>query len=1004
MPAAPLLMSRLACACLLLLLSWPAPAIADEPELERIECPAVADTTIFTHGQARDFNAGALASLQFQANGRFAIMKFDTSRLAGREVVKATLRLQRREELLVRVGVGTVSADWAEGDAAEPKAAEGGACYEFAAYAKVRQNARPWAWPGSDFSDVSFGNGGSRWAAATATVDKQGQYQIELPPALVQALAQGLQPGGLCLADEFHREPLPTVNAHEIAEGPLLVVEARPVALRSSAPPRAMRTYRDDLGIEWVEFEAPQALGFEVALTDVAPGAEGSVGQARRLDSWALPSPGPGKLRAMLSYYRRSTDHQVAVRCMDPAAGWSEWAAAALPPPLAGGAVALAAPLLPRFDLPRAFDRPFVLDDGPALSLDGRWIRSAAKTWFDPFRGPVTLQAARNEFVAFQVMLCGASGEYQVTLADWQPPGTAAPAPQVRLYRQHYVRARLGDEKFAPEIAAPLERGTVLPLTFDQWQPDAAPAAPSPADPPATAPATQPASQPQGPTPLKRTFVQGIWVEIHVPHATAPGIWRNRAVVVHNGAAVLDVPLELEVTAAALPDRLSFPVCLGTQVPLGDPQPAGAAAGRFDPLHEAYRLAHRHRVTLAYNPVRYDGRIESGFAPEIKAVGEAATLDFDDWDRRFGRYFDGSAFRDLPREGAPLDFFFLPLSQNWPLLMQPRVAPQSAAWRDKYSYRATWADRRNVLVHRNPPAASYTPWPIEESFVPDYAAQIERMTGQFAAHLRERNWSTTFGILPLQRLSGVREGSWWNLEMPATVDDYLALRYWLRLFRQGGAGPGGPIRLWAALSEPQFGRGILDGLLDFTIMDMSFLAKQWHVLTNRERYGQVWSSNWPIDPEYGWSSIYRWAWTTRIAGASGLALRESIGETWGWSDAVTEALMYPAEPAVPARLPPKGTPRAPLQGGLTASLRLKALLRAQQDMELIHLWQQRCGDQAPAGFLLSTLGTELMQRMNVRPPQMVHLLPVFEMPGQLDTVVFEELRRGLRAAAVSGQP
>ncbi|QOJ14647.1 MAG: hypothetical protein HRU75_08340 [Planctomycetia bacterium] len=967
-----------------------APALKAQ-EIERFEFRATADSTILSHQpKARAMNFGARDHLELQANLRFALMQFDLNRLAGMRVERATLVLRRTRDMLVRVGLGTIAAAWDEGASNDGRATEGGVCYQYARYHETAARATPWAWPGSDFGDVAFGEGGSRWTSAVARFDREREsFEIDVPAAMVQALAQGLQPGGLALADEFHREPIAAIASREAFGGPLLVVEARRVPTRTSVAPKNVRTLRDELGVEWVEFEAAQAIGFEVVVTG---SDRASAESARRLETWALPTPGPGRLRAMLVAGRGPRDTHVAVRAVEAAADWSDWESAPLPP-VPERVVALDAPKLPRFDLPREIRGPFVADDGVALSRDGIWIRSSRQTWFDPMRGPVSLQAGRNEFVAFQVFLAGVSGAHQVRIAEWASPSDAAPAPRAALFRQHYVKARLGKDKYGPDAAVPLRDGELMNLAFDAPRPASAQ--------PATEPGQDGPDEPEGEVPGPADdkadaggpppprMVQGVWVELFVPRGTSTGVWRSRVVVVRDGAAVLDVPIELEVVSGTLPDELGFAAMLGSDKPLaelgaGDSPDGVDDARRWATLDACYRMAHTHRATFAYDPMRVDGSVEAGFAPAIRAAGESATLDFEDWERRFARYFDGSAFRDLPRAGAPLSFFTLPFNENWPLVMQLRPAGRGVPAANRYHYRATWYELADVRMRRNPPIDAYIHWPIADALSGGYQEQTRRLMGQFAEYLSSRRWATQFHVAPSHYITGVRQGCWWNLELPQVMDDYLALRFWFDLYRSGGAVRGGPVKLRGTLSQPQFSRSVLDGMLDLSIIDMSLMDKQRHLLTRRERYGRLWQTGFPIDPEHGPAAMLRWVWCARLAGAEGVALRNCVGPASAWEDATTVALIYP---------PRYGN------DGFVPSLRLKGLLRAQQDMEWLAAWQRSGGESVPTGYSLNAIGQEIVQRMSLPPSRNVNLLPVLELPGRLDTVVFEELRRGLRSAA-----
>ncbi|MCH8806882.1 MAG: hypothetical protein IH986_12435 [Planctomycetes bacterium] len=937
-------------------------------ETRRIVCPVSADTSIVASRRGgRIVNLGGAEKIFAQGNRHYLALKFDTAKLAGMKVTRATLRLRRVETLLVRVGVSTIASDWVEGTSKEPRAEPGSACYDLAAYQPDPSQARWWAGAGSDFSDVVFGGGGSRWAQRVAKFDKDSMwYEIDVPPAFVQALALGLQPGGLCVSDDFGRhDTLPTVWSRESESPPELVVEAVPVEPTAAAPPADVRTHRDALGMEWVSFTAPQALGYEIYLTNRLITNESELSGARRLDTWAMPAPGAGTRIAVLSLYPVHAHTHVAVRAVESTGMWSPFASAKLPD-AAPVPAALEAPTLPRYDLPTTMSRSFTMDEGPSLSLDGKWIRNAGQTWWRPFKGPVTLQAGRSEFVSFQVILAGGPGTYRVTMADWKSPGLAQPAPRVRTYRQHYVQIPLGKEKYAPDAMIPLDLGEEMLLEL--MTPEAA---------------AQPTSQP-----IKKPLVQGVWVELYVPRNTARGVWRSRVVALRNGVAELDIRVELEIVDATLPDALTFKVSLGASAP-----PSAAlelqetATAAWEALNQYHRLAHEHRATLAIMPYTQVGEMHAGFAPSLRQEGDALRIDWEDWDRRFGRYLDGSAFRDLPREAVPLDHFVLPFFEGWPMPFRARRAPAGAPLAVKYHYRTTKTEV-SPRIQPGPRPDAYMRWPVETAFDDAYAQGTREVLRRFAEHIRESPWDrTSFQLLLNNRILQAQLSRWWLMDGAEVLDDFLALRFWLSLYRDalGADGPG-RILIRTAMTNPQLQRGLLDGLCDLSVLDESFYEKGRLVLTNPQRFPTVWTAGGELRPELGWSSAYRWCWAARLAGARGVVVPESLGLDKHWDRAAPRAIMYPG-----TRI---GTP-AP-----QPSLRLKALLRMQQDLEWLEVWLARArAAGVPEGYALASVGRELALRSKARTPPWAPLLPVLQFPPRMDTVVFEEIRRGLRQSA-----
>lgn len=978
----------------------PPPSLAaTQPGHEVFVCPVTADTSVLNAlPNGRDVNDGGRESVDILGGIGFGLFAFDLRALQSAEstdaapeweVTRAVLRVRRANELLVRVGVSTVATEWVEGTGAERKPQPGSACYNYAAYAPELEKARAWAYVGSDVTDAVFGNGGSHWASVVPRFDaKTLWYEIDVPPALVQALVQRVQLGGLALADDFGRgQTQPAVFARESDHPSELVVEARRAAAHASAVPTEVSASRDALGLEWVRWRAPGALGAEVFLSEREVRSAAELPSATKLPNWALPSPPADRAGAsavVLTMHRTAKHRFVAVRAIESGGVWSAPVCAELPVAVTSNPK-IEFPTLERFDLPPTWTSSFTMDDSASLSLDGRWIRTARKCWWHPTRGPINLEAARKEVVSFQVVLSGGPGVYRVALTEWQSPGATAPAPRVQLHRQHYSQSRLGRDKYAPDGLTPIENGA--PLTLDllplnATQPvDGPPAeAAPPGEPPTTAPATT--------QPAPRGVVQAIWADLAVPANAERGVWRCRLIVTRDGAAELDLPVELTVTPATLPDETPFAAALTAYAPPGLKWGFEADSPEaWELLDECYRLAHEHRATLAVVPYRSDGTIYAGFAPEMTAVNGAPRLDWSAWDERFARYFSGDAFRDLPRAALPLGHFYLPIHENWPALLRFQRAPANAPLAQKYHYRATRTEARTPGP-ANPTMDSYMVWPVEEALAPEYRAAIGQTVRDFAAHTRERNWQRTdFQLLMVNRATAGERSTWWMLGQPEVHDDFRALSYWLGAYREALAGGESPLRVRADLALPEMQRDTLDGLVQLSLLNSSFFQKSYTITANPRRFGDVWTYGGAVEPELGFAALLKWGWASRLAGARGVQFTESLGKPTAWEKADTGALLYPPRAAGDALRP-------------LPSVRLKLVRRMQQDMGWLDLARQAAANAGHAeGYFIAVVGAELAQRAGARPARPVSFLPVVEFPGNTDPVVWEELRRGLRRAA-----
>jgi hypothetical protein len=140
------------------------------------------------------------------------------------KIEKAVLRVHPApgKVPLTMVGVSTISGNgaWNEGRQRSGAAEAGSANYYFA-----QAERQPWAYPGSDVTDVTFGLGGSLYAYRRARPVDDGWYEIDVPPALVIALATGDQFGWMLTDEKGQTHTRHALSSREGKYPPVLVVE-----------------------------------------------------------------------------------------------------------------------------------------------------------------------------------------------------------------------------------------------------------------------------------------------------------------------------------------------------------------------------------------------------------------------------------------------------------------------------------------------------------------------------------------------------------------------------------------------------------------------------------------------------------------------------------------------------------------------------------------------------------------------------------------------------------
>jgi hypothetical protein len=258
--------------------------------------------------------------------------------------------------------------------------------------------------------------------------------------------------------------------------------------------------------------------------------------------------------------------------------------------------------------------------------------------------GEAHLLAARNEVVAFQVIIDGGShAGVSIEVSDLVGPETLAAADHVRPYREWFVHVTR-ESAFcdAVDLVTSLGPG---------WYPDAL----IPLDAPVAEGFGQPFDVPDATNEIPGQMAAAFWVDVLVPDSAAPG-WYDGSIQVRFDGATVEVPLRLEVRDITLPAFNAAGLGsvnyggLGFEVLNGE-------AGR-EGLIPWFQEAHAHRLeidALWLWPPRLDG-------------GE---VDWDAFRETWRPFMTGDAFtREQgyrgPSEGEPIRRFVLPNESNWP--------------------------------------------------------------------------------------------------------------------------------------------------------------------------------------------------------------------------------------------------------------------------------------------------------------------------------------------------
>ncbi len=137
---------------------------------------------------------------------------------------------------------------------------------------------------------------------------------------------------------------------------------------------------------------------------------------------------------------------------------------------------------------------------------------------------------------------------------------------------------------------------------------------------------------------------RAVWVEVYVPEAAAPGVYRGQVRLTTTTQASLVVPVTLTVHSFTLPKSSSLPVTFGfTAGAVGKQHPKLSAKAQAQLIERYEVLALRHRLSL------HGGSFEP---PPWHVRDGKPVVDFGGYDAEVGPFLDGKVDPGGPAEGA----------------------------------------------------------------------------------------------------------------------------------------------------------------------------------------------------------------------------------------------------------------------------------------------------------------------------------------------------------------
>jgi len=915
---------------------------------EMVKLTVTRDVWVSAFPEELDTSMGKTPQLKLKGNQELALLDFDTSQLRGKKIVSAELWLHNvadavesekqrlgvdpaRPDCLRKIGVSTVGNEWVEGaqERSYQKDDEGhGATYREASYQR-----RAWAYPGSQLWAVIFGNGNSLHCHGEREYQGDGWWKVAVDPRLVTAMMSGLSYG---LAVEEETSPSSEVmfnnyvHSRESGEyAPYLAVTAAPAKRPAPGQPKELKIV-----------PAPEEAGLTYGAARVTFAAtRNAFGyvvklNGARVPAWRVPFAAEGGTRQSILLEDLPAGAELTVEVQ----GVGETGLAG-PEAVAKGeaSAALSAPPL----LPAPALRG-VAGDPPANDVMRVWAFPEV-TKVDPITGEAMFEPTKDmrrqnavwDGLAGHVRLAAARGEivaFQIAVEAKDHPLKDV---RVEVSELKGPSASIGKDSIRTfrmwyvSAGGKWHEEYAIPLTGSFDVPAAANAVPG-------------------------QKLQAVYVDIAVPQGLAQGVYSGTISVRAGASPPLRLGLEVAVYPVSIPDEMSFNAELNCY------NPPGGEVGS-DYFYAAHRLAHYHRCTLNTVPYSQTGRIPEGYAPAI--AGKGADAHITDWaafDKLVGPLLDGSAFAENPRRSVPVRTFYLPLCEHWPL-----------PFRDYYPFQGDPKKESDTVRHM-----FATPL-IEQAFPAAYREGFRNVVHEVAQHLEAKGWTRTDYQAYLNDKPNFG-GTWWTLDEPSGRDDWQALRFWAGLVKQGSGGAKGVHLFFRGdVSRWWWQYDQLDGLMDTIyyngeIFDLPRFAKEYNRrLPDPHVYGAA--------NEVSHSDHETAAWCLKAAalGLKGVLPWDSLGEADSLREASQTALLVPGD----------------LAGytGPVASLRVFALRRGAQDVELLRLLA------AKRGWTPEQIGALVAQRV----PLQVEFTQKFTDEaaalgfGELSAQGFAELKAGV---------
>lgn len=374
----------------------------------------------------------------------------------------------------------------------------------------------------------------------------------------------------------------------------------------------------------------------------------------------------------------------------------------------------------------------------------------------------ISLVGIKGEVISLQ--LCVESDAQLLDELEFRVPtlisnhnGERISAKHFALYQEHYLKVK---EKWYPEIAIPMNDGKII-IKAEQ-------------------------------RPVKDQKNQLIYIDLSIPTKIGAGLYNGDILILKKGNIEDTIHINLKVADILMPSKLSFFPELNLY---NGPDRAGTE--RF---YQAHQIAHEHRTVINRVPYNQNGTIHNDMIPEISySYNGKLEIDWTDYDRRLGPLFDGSVFATGERKRIPVEKFYLPFFENWPVPLSPN-----------YKYDFTGKKTQKIISEHAMDAL-----PVNDALSSKYKEDFSEVIKRFKKHFKDKGWhQTEFQFYLNNKWHWNGSSSWWNLDEPVSYDDWIALNFFGSFFKQAIKDNSLKFIFRADISRPQWQHDWLNGILD----------------------------------------------------------------------------------------------------------------------------------------------------------------------------------------------